>query len=188
MANTFFISDTHFGHIKMIEGKDDFGNPIRPWLNTDEMDEALIKNWNDVVRDGDKVYHLGDVTMHKKYLELLTRLNGKKCLIKGNHDIFSNKEYSKYFYDIRGCHVIEGIIMSHIPIHPFAMERFGVNVHGHLHVNRIMNEGIEDPRYMCVSVEQINFAPIEFGSLKQKILDSGGDFNLKQKIRACVAD
>jgi hypothetical protein len=56
-ARKFYTSDTHFGHRLMIG--DTLARP-RPWASTDEMDEALIANWNAVVRPDDIVYHLGD--------------------------------------------------------------------------------------------------------------------------------
>ena len=58
-----------------------------------EMDEEMIKRWNETVRPNDKVYHLGDVVINRKALTTLSRLNGDKVLIRGNHDIFKLEEY-----------------------------------------------------------------------------------------------
>ena len=78
----FFIGDTHFGHSNIIRYDG------RPFSSVDEMNEALIANWNRVVRDRDTVYHLGDVSMLRpeKTRAILDRLNGKICLIRGNHE------------------------------------------------------------------------------------------------------
>ena len=111
--------------------------------------------WNEVVNPCDRVYHLGDVVMNKQYLPIMDRLNGKKVLIKGDHDIFDAKEYLKYFEDVRAYTIYEKVIMSHIPVHPDTKERWKMNIHGHLHTNVI-----EDPWYQNVSVEQIGFKPI----------------------------
>ena len=108
--------------------------------------------WNEVVNPGDRVYHLGDVALQAKYLPILDRLNGKKVLIMGNHDIFGAKTYLKYFEDIRGYSVHDGVIMSHVPV---VKDRWKMNIHGHLHTNVI-----DDPWYQNVSVEQIGFKPI----------------------------
>jgi len=54
------------------------------------------------------VYHLGDVTMNSKSLDLLYNLNGTKILIKGNHDIQALKYYTPHFKDIRGSHELDG--------------------------------------------------------------------------------
>lgn len=79
----FFTSDLHFGHKNIIK----FCN--RPWKTTDEMDEALVENWNSVVGDNDIVFDLGDFAFatNGRWKELIQRLNGKHYLILGNHDV-----------------------------------------------------------------------------------------------------
>jgi len=62
----FLISDTHFGHGNILTFKDKSGQPIRPYKTLEEMDEALIDNWNKVVKPTDKIYHLGDVAIPRK--------------------------------------------------------------------------------------------------------------------------
>jgi calcineurin-like phosphoesterase family protein len=161
MTDVFVISDTHFGHAGVTKFLREDGTKLRPWDTTEEMDEALVKNWNAAVRPHDKVYHLGDVVINRKALHTLARLNGDKVLIKGNHDIFRLGEYAMYFRDIRGYHVMDNIIFSHIPIHPDSKGRFKGNVHGHTHSNIVLgSDGKMDPWYLPVSVEQINYTPI----------------------------
>jgi calcineurin-like phosphoesterase family protein len=183
MPNTFLVSDTHFGHAGVCHFLRNDGTKLRPWDNPEEMDEAMIERWNSVVKPNDKVYHLGDVVINRKALKTLYRLNGDKVLIKGNHDIFRLNEYTDHFRDIRGYHVMGGMILSHIPIHEESIARFGVNVHGHLHSNRVMTEifgeYVIDPRYFNVSVEQINFTPIALDDLRQRIKDQGGQVNFR---------
>jgi calcineurin-like phosphoesterase family protein len=122
----------------------------------------MVDNWNRIVRPVDKVYHLGDVVINRKNLSILDRLNGKKILIKGNHDIFQLKDYTKYFKDIRAYRVFPGhrTIMSHIPIHPDSLERWKLNIHGHLHHNFI-----NDDKYLNVCVENTNYTPIDLESI-----------------------
>jgi calcineurin-like phosphoesterase family protein len=111
------------------------------------------------------VYHLGDVVIARRHLETVKRLNGRKILIRGNHDIYKDKDYyGAGFEQIHGVRVfVDQFILSHIPLHPDCVgERFKRNVHGHLHGNRIMVDGEIDPRYLCVCVEQINYTPISF--------------------------
>jgi calcineurin-like phosphoesterase family protein len=160
---------------------------LRPWTDPEEMDEAMVKAWNDRVRPNDKVYHLGDVVINRKALPILDRLNGDKVLIRGNHDIFEDKDYYKYFRSLRGYHVMNGMILSHIPIHEESLGRFGVNIHGHLHASRVMKSaqcmddfvkhGAKwiDVRYHCVCVEQTpDFAPILFEDVINRIKEEGG--------------
>lgn len=166
MAETFLISDTHFGHTNIIKYCD------RPFANVDAMDEALIKNWNSVVGPQDKVYHLGDVTLSTKKMWIMDHLNGKKILIKGNHDIFPLKVYMPYFKDIRATHELGRYILSHVPVHDSQKYRFDGNIHGHTH-----EKNLPDPWYYNISVEQTNYTPI---TLEQAI-KRYSRFNIKTK-------
>ena len=110
MPSVWLVSDTHFGHAGVCRfTHNDTGIKIRPWDNPDEMDEYMVEAWNKTVRPNDKVYHLGDVVMKRKNLEIMSRLNGDKVLIRGNHDIFKMDDYTKYFRDIRGYHVMNNM-------------------------------------------------------------------------------
>lgn len=163
MKNIFVISDTHFGHELMTTVLTDEGQRLRPWNTTEEMDEALIANWNSVVTPSDKVYHLGDVFFPRKGRMLLSRLNGDKVLIRGNHDGHPIKDYLMGFRDIRALHVLDGVIMTHVPIHEQSLSRWKGNIHGHLHEHRILDShGNVDPRYNTVCVEHINYTPVEW--------------------------
>jgi calcineurin-like phosphoesterase family protein len=157
MHNIFFISDSHFGHGNSLTFKRNDGTPLRCFSSVEEMDETMVENWNKVVRPVDKIYHLGDVVINRKSLPILKRLNGKKRLVRGNHDIFTTKDFLEHFDEIYGVRVFskEGFICSHIPLHPESLYRWKLNVHGHTHAN-----SIDDPKYKCVSVEQTNYSPV----------------------------
>lgn len=188
MPAVFLVSDTHFGHAGVCRFLREDGTKLRPWDNPEEMDEEMVERWNETVRPNDKVYHLGDVVINRKALKTLGRLNGEKVLIKGNHDIFRLSDYLPYFKDIRGYHVMNGMILSHIPMHTESLSRFGTNIHGHLHANRVKmtaeypysRREIIDPRYFNVSVEQIDFRPILFEEAIIRIKDQGGTIGFKQ--------
>lgn len=176
MPSVFLISDTHFGHKGVCHFmRNDGVTKLRPWDSVEEMDEAMVENWNDRVRPNDKVYHLGDVVINRKSLSILSRLNGDKVLIRGNHDIFRDDEYRKYFRELRAYHVMNGMILSHIPIHTESLGRFGVNIHGHLHANRVMIGDHIDVMYHSVCVEQTDFAPILFEDVIKRIKEEGGE-------------
>ena len=180
MPAVWLVSDTHFGHEKTCTVfKQADGSPLRPFTSAEEMDEYMIKAWNERVRPNDKVYHLGDVVINRKALSTLSRLNGDKVLIRGNHDIFRDTEYNQYFRELRAYHVMNGMILSHIPIHEESLGRFGTNIHGHLHANRVMKDGKIDVRYHCVCVEQTDFAPILFEDVIKRITAEGGSIGFK---------
>jgi calcineurin-like phosphoesterase family protein len=155
------------------------GSKLRPWDNIEEMDEALVENWNRVVRPKDKVLHLGDVVINRRALPICWRLNGTKILVKGNHDVFRLEEYTPYFKDILGAKQFDSYILTHIPVHPSQMGRFKGNIHGHLHSERVRQEVTDcswygkhmkdDLRYTCVSVEQIDYTPVAWDELKKRI-------------------
>lgn len=188
MPATFLVSDTHFGHAGVCRFTEADGvTKIRPWTDPAEMDEAMIRRWNDRVRPNDKVYHLGDVVINRKALPTLARLNGDKVLIRGNHDIFRDDEYREYFRELRAYHVLNGMILSHIPVHEASLGRFGTNIHGHLHTGRVKKaRGVDaktgtvlysnenDVRYHCVCVEQTDFAPILLEDVYKRIEAEGG--------------
>ncbi len=129
----FYISDTHFGHANIIR----YDN--RPFMNTKEMDEALIDRWNEVVADDDTVYILGDFSWHREdeTIKILDSLAGNKVLVKGNHDRISPQIAKKF---VKICDYLEitdrgqRIIMSHYPM-PFWNGQFRDSVHlyGHVH-------------------------------------------------------
>jgi calcineurin-like phosphoesterase family protein len=169
MTLVYIVSDTHFGHNGVCKFLRDNEEKLRPWDNYEEMDEALVDNWNKTVKPTDKVYHLGDVVLNRRALDIVSRLNGDKVLIKGNHDIFRLDEYTKYFRDVRAYQVIDKIILSHIPLHPYSKDRFNANIHGHTHANYVMLDNKIDPWYYNVCVENINYSPILFDQVKENI-------------------
>lgn len=193
MPSVFLTSDTHFGHLGVCKfTRADGVTKLRPWDSPEEMDEAMVKLWNETVKPNDKVYHLGDVVINRRALPILDRLNGDKVLIRGNHDIFRDDEYRKYFRELRAYHVMNGMILSHIPLHEDSLGRFGVNIHGHLHSNRVKRaRGVDaktgrtlysdeiDTRYHCVCVEQTDFRPILFEDVIKRIEAEGGQVGFR---------
>lgn len=144
------------------------------------MDEAIVTRWNERVAEFDRVYVLGDVAIARRNLVTLGRLRGKLRLVKGNHDIFRLRDYIPYFEEIHGAAVRENLILTHVPIHPDSLARFGANVHGHLHANVVTRTTgwlkkvtVPDPRYLCVSVEHTDYAPINLAEVRRRLLEQG---------------
>ena len=195
-VNRFVISDHHLGHTNSWEKfKLEDGSPLRPFSSNEEMNETMIERHNAKVKEQDTVYFLGDVVINKKYLELVKRMNGRKILIRGNHDIFGDElYYDAGFEQIHGVRVfVDKFILSHIPLHPDCVtERFRVNVHGHLHANQVMSWQIidedpvykPDPRYLCVCVEQTNFTPLHFDEVETLIQQRWKDAEYEGPVKA----
>jgi calcineurin-like phosphoesterase family protein len=165
MSDTFFIGDTHFFHKNIIKYEN------RPFQDTIEMNEVLIKNWNKTVRNSDRVFMLGDFALTNRagLNEVGRQLNGYKILVKGNHDQYNNDAYYDAGFNevVKYPIIIDSFwILSHEPLYinenmPYA------NIFGHVHSN---------PAYMdytsqtfCVSVERkhMNYKPISFDKIKE---------------------
>ena len=162
MSNIFVISDTHFGHKRVIRFREG-EKPMRPFVDLEDMHRTLIENWNSVVTKRDVIYHLGDVAFNGAvYDEIMPQLNGMKYLVRGNHDTFGEERYRKHFQKILGCHVLDHFALTHVPIHASQGSRWKGNIHGHMH-----NRSLDDPFYFNASVEAINYKPIAFEEIKK---------------------
>lgn len=136
MSKNFYIADLHFGHHNIIR----YDN--RPFKTTEEMDDALIKNWNKAVSNEDCVWILGDISWYDddKTVQIFKRLNGTKILIKGNHDnIKRNSELAKCFTSIQDYAEFyfdkkNKVVMSHYPILFWNGQfRDSIHLYGHVH-------------------------------------------------------
>ena len=150
----YLISDTHWNHNKICELA---GRP-------ENYQELITKNWNDIVKDDDLVVHLGDVIFSRasELSGILDSLNGRKVLVRGNHDHERTNWYlKKGFSFVCDSFIKKGMLFSHEP-----MEVTGdlkCNIHGHLHSEH--HRSTEDyPFYdkeknILISIEE-NFSPV----------------------------
>lgn len=188
--NVFFISDTHFGHGNIIRycnrpwnvGKNDKTGEIEIDDNCiEEMNEAMISNWNSTVSEKDIIWHLGDFCVgfknqKHKYDEtrrIAERLNGNKKIVLGNHDIRNNV---KFYIDCGFTEVIEYgkqlimddfIILSHEPLEFLNRNSPFFNIHGHVHDSTVYSTFTEQSA--CVCVERHDYAPVSYDMIKSKI-------------------
>lgn len=168
----FFLSDTHFFHSNIIKYEN------RPFANVKEMNEEMIKRWNNKVTPEDSVYILGDFSFGKvdETYELLNSLNGKKYLIKGNHDrVVKTKFIADMFEWIKPYHVYKdkesgmSAVLFHFPIHTWDREHHGV-LHFYGHVHSGMHHGNPyHPRAFNVGVDVNSFEPMEFKEILKLI-------------------
>ena len=176
----FFTADLHFGHNNVVNFKNTDGTKARDFDTVQDMEDAMVQMHNEIVKPTDKVYMLGDIAFNARGLDKVKQMNGIKILVKGNHDQLKLNKYVDVFKDVRGCHVMNGLVFTHIPIHIDQLGRFGCNVHGHLHMNRVMQGDKIDPRFLCVSVEHTDLRPIEFEDMVDRIVAQGGKLGMVQ--------
>ncbi len=172
MNEVWFTSDTHLGHKNILE----YEKEARPFKTVEEMNEALISNWNDTVRPKDIIWHLGDFAFGRSNVELAGRLNGRKRLILGNHDVYNNSVYLAYFEKLFGVTYWKRCVLSHIPVHVGNLgSRALLNVHGHLHSRNVQDllglppEWVDDPNYFNVSCEQHNLRPVNSSLIMDRL-------------------
>lgn len=155
MKKFFVIADTHFGHANIIA----YCN--RPFRSVEEMNSRIIKEWNDCVSNNDTVFMLGDFAFGKNLVaELVPKLNGKKILIKGNHDTYSNDFYRQCgFKEVSEYPILFGFyLMSHEPLQLSETTPY-FNFYGHVHNDA---KYIDNATSKCVSVERIGYRPYCF--------------------------
>ena len=171
----YFTSDQHFCHANIIKMCD------RPFADVDEMNDALISNWNAVVGDEDEVYILGDL-LYKgsghKANTIFRQLNGKKYLIKGNHEKYLTNphfdasvfEWVKDYYELD--YKDSRFILFHFPILEWAHYwRKSVHLYGHNHRPRKPLSEIWDKRAINVSVDVNDFFPVSAEYIYERAFD-----------------
>ena len=167
----YFTSDHHFGHANVIRHCD------RPFTSVEEMDEALISNWNNTVTPTDDIYILGDFTMRPaaEAYNYLSRLNGRKYFIKGNHDRFlkNTKLYDGVFEWVKDYHVLRHdghkIVLFHYPIAEWdGYFRGAIHLYGHIHNSQKSNDRASNWLAFNVGVDVNELKPVSMDEIIQK--------------------
>ena len=183
----YFVSDTHFGHQK------EFLYKKRGFATIEEHDKVVFENIMAVASQDNTLWNLGDTYMNELSSENRNRLAtiassfGRANIVPGNHDTPTKMKVLMElgFTVYSGGNEFKGdCVISHIPVHTCQLEsdyndsgegRFKFNLHGHLHsgtVPMMKNCAIvPDPRFRCVSMEQINNKPISWAELKQEFIE-----------------
>ena len=187
-AKTYFIADTHFGNARTLE------KCGRPFRNVEQMNWSMISSWNNIVRDEDIVYILGDFASEdytkEDVFRILRQLKGKKHLIIGNHDEgwvsqCTQGELLQYFCTLPQEEAViklngERIELCHYPKFKFS----GIMIHGHIHNFRNQKSGwstIKGNRSILNAGVDINeFRPVDLRELRE---NNNIFKNLKKKSR-----
>jgi len=176
----FFTADTHFCHNNIIYSCN------RPFKDVHEMNEEMINKWNSYITNRDEIYILGDFIYKGKAAEandILSRLKGKKYLIKGNHERYL--EYPKfdirYFEWVKNYYILnlEGgtkVILFHYPIFNWDSAHHGsIHLYGHVHNNGLKHPDYGEklnllgPRAINVGVDVNDFYPVSINAILQKV-------------------
>lgn len=165
MAKIWFTADTHLGHARII----DYCN--RPFKSAEHQDAEIIKRFASVIRPGDVLYHLGDVSWSSYNLDsFFNAINTKEVhLIYGNHD---KPKVAKHPY-IRSYNELKRINIDSISITlcHYAMRRWSncdhgaFQLYGHSH-GKLPGEG----RQMDVGVDTHDYYPYEWSEVKKQLL------------------
>lgn len=175
----FFTADLHFGHEGILSYTD------RPWGTTEEMDEALIEQWNGTVTPQDRVFVLGDFSFRKGEPtdKILSRLKGQKFLIQGNHDHSNVLAATTRWAWVRARHThrIDGqaIVLDHFPMLSWLGQSHGYyHLHGHSHGSLRLPESLASARIFDVGIDATvnwtgSYRPMAWEEVRAALKDKG---------------
>lgn len=172
-------SDLHFGHFNIL------AYCSRPFKDVDEMNEALVNNWNAVVKPEDTVYLLGDVTFYRGNrqqiaADLLKRLNGTIILVKGNHDRHLKECVASRFKEIVDYKVIDvvlpiskknqRIVLFHFPIASWDGKYHNSwHCFGHVHNQKGLEKLIIPGKALDVGVDGHDWKPWSLEEIEKEM-------------------
>ena len=166
----YYTSDLHLGHKRILDFE------VSSFSSLEDRQDLLIANWNMTVTSEDIVYILGDLFYGKKldYKYILTSLNGKKVLIKGNHDqwIEREPELESLFEGIYDYKVIlddnRKVVLFHYPIADWNHKHYNsYHLYGHVHSRKSESTEFMDKQENAFNVctEVNNFRPVLLDTL-----------------------
>ena len=160
----WFTADQHFGHTNIIK------HCARPFACADEMDAALITNWNAKIRPSDEVWHLGDLAFRSasnpgSYLE---RLNGRKHLVWGNHDRNETRKLAGWTSSQPLAEIVvedTRLVLCHYAMRVWNRSHYrALHLYGHSH-----GALPGDRQSLDVGVDCWNFYPVSLADIKQRM-------------------
>ena len=155
MFKTWLHTDLHFYHRALIEEL-----AARPWY----YQEAIIRNWWDMISPDDLVFILGDLALNYKPSELsrlLKGLPGRKGLVRGNHDHEKDEWYLENGFDfVCQSMVYKNVLLTHAPASVLPGNAV-INVHGHLHNDSHRKAGYNlQPWHRLLAIEETDYKPV----------------------------
>lgn len=165
----YFTSDLHFNHKNIIT------HSRRPFKDKEEMGVVMIANWNNTVSHNDTVIIVGDFCFggKEKWRGYLSRLKGKKILVRGNHDQRVPKECFEKVCDIHEFKYNGTFFqLCHYPMSAWnGMFRNNIMIHGHTHEKDGQFGLPKMPNSFNVGVDLNNFTPVSIDEILDKKVD-----------------
>jgi len=163
-TDAYVISDLHLDHKNIIKFCD------RPFKNVDEMNEAIVKNWNKTVGKEDTVFYLGDMSYGKGSRRAgywLKQLNGNIVFIRGNHERLGRRiGHKQLILDYKGTR----FYLIHDPaLKPADWTEW--LIHGHKHNSDLKGFPLlnKKNKTINVSAELLNYTPIKIDKLIKEV-------------------
>jgi len=161
----WFTADHHFNHANIIK----YCN--RPFSSVDEMNNELVRRWNEVIKPDDTVYHLGDFTLEgvETFYKFFMQLNGKILIIPGGHDyrwttgeVLCNVSDPLISIELdTGRKFPLVIVLCHYAMRVWDRSHYGsLHLYGHSHGNLEMW-----PNSMDVGVDCHNYYPVSLDTV-----------------------
>lgn len=168
MSSVFFMSDLHLGHKNVCRFRTEFSS-------LEEHDSIIKDNILSSVNKRSKLFLLGDLAFSLEAGDWVVNVLLKYCpntvIVLGNHCSDSSErranivKYIKAGVNVHGLTTYKDAWLSHCPIHPDEMRKKSYNVHGHTH-----SSNIDDKRYFNVSCENVNYKPIRWDQIMERVL------------------
>lgn len=168
----YYTADTHFGDERILK------LCHRPFRTVEDMDEALIRRWNEKVSKSDTVWLLGDVAVDEETAaRILPKLHGKVHLLLGNHDAVLTDSL-RYFESVSQIKTIEdqgrSVCLCHYPLLSYENSVYGgYHIFGHIHNNPqdIATQIAKTiPRIYNAGVDECDFSPRSLSELEGELL------------------
>ena len=165
----YFTSDLHLRHANIINLCN------RPFKNIQEMDNTILRNWNNTIKEEDLVYLLGDISLrgpqhYPWYKATIPKLHGEKVLILGNHDYLKPFQYLKMgFSSVHTSLCLESkwLFLVHDPINKiYAPKNYNV-ICGHVHEKFKFADGY--PKTINVGVDIWGYKPVSLFTIQEEL-------------------
>ena len=184
MSEIWFTSDLHLSH------QAQFLWEPRGFKSPKEMNEAIVENWNSVVKSGDHVYNLGDMALSdpEDALKYLQQLNGIHWWVYGNHD--TAKKINLFTDEVPNLfeigyawvlkHGKQSLYLSHYPTltSNYDDKKFSqhvINLHGHTHQHTNWMHS-DNPFMYHVGLDSHNNTPVHIDEILADIRNRWNQF------------